>query len=144
MNDHYDLSEIAAFLRYQQLMQNVLHPDDCRNWSADGTDPHMKELAGVLAEQGILDLVDARARRLMAQVQFARTTTREIQKSEGPWGEALAALHNWTDVAIAKQQEATIGSTHRTTAVAMQGIFMGLVVGSALADHTSGKKRPWS
>ena len=45
MNDHYDLSEIAAFLRYQQLCQNVLHPDDCCNWSADGTDPHMKELA---------------------------------------------------------------------------------------------------
>lgn len=54
LNDHYDLSEIAAFLRYQQLCQNVLHPDDCCNWSTDGTDPHMKELAGVLAETFIL------------------------------------------------------------------------------------------
>jgi hypothetical protein len=102
IDDHYDLSEIAAFLRYQQLCQNVLHPDDCCNWSADGTDPRMKQLAEVLAEQGILDLVDARARRLMAQVQFARTTTKEIQKAEGTWGSALAALDNWTDVANTK------------------------------------------
>ena len=99
MNDHYDLSEIAAFLRYQQLCQNVLYPDDCCNWSADGTDPHMKELAGVLAEQGILDLVDARARRLMAQVQFARTTFREIREASSDWGSALAAVENWTDAA---------------------------------------------
>jgi len=99
MNDHYDLSEIAAFLRYQQLCQNVLHPDDCCNWSADGTDPHMKDLAGVLAEQGILDLVDARARRLMAQVQFARATFRENRESSSDWGSALAAVENWTDVA---------------------------------------------
>ena len=99
INDHYDLSEIAAFLRYQQLCQNVLHPDDCCNWSADGTDPHMKELAGVLAEQGILDLVDARARRLMAQVQFARTTFREIREASSDWGSALAAVENWTDYA---------------------------------------------
>jgi hypothetical protein len=99
MNDHYDLSEIAAFLRYQQLCQNVLHPDDCCNWSADGIDPHMKDLAGVLAEQGILDLVDARARRLMAQVQFARATFRENRESSSDWGSALAAVENWTDVA---------------------------------------------
>ena len=99
MNDHYDLSEIAAFLRYQQLCQNVLHPDDCCNWSADGTDPHMKGLAGVLAEQGILDLVDARARRLMAQVQFARATFREIREASSDWGSALAAVENWTYVA---------------------------------------------
>ena len=99
LNDHYDLSEIAAFLRYQQLCQNVLHPDDCCNWSADGTDPHMKELAGVLAEQGILDLVDARARRLMAQVQFARTTFREIREASSDWGSALVAVENWTDAA---------------------------------------------
>ena len=99
LNDHFDLSEIAAFLRYQQLCQNVLHPDDCCNWSADGTDPHMKELAGVLAEQGILDLVDARARRLMAQVQFARTTFREIREASSDWGSALVAVENWTDAA---------------------------------------------
>ena len=99
LNDHYDLSEIAAFLRYQQLCQNVLHPDDCCNWSADGTDPHMKELAGVLAEQGILDLVDARARRLMAQVQFARTTFREIREASSDWGSTLVAVENWTDAA---------------------------------------------
>lgn len=99
LNDHYDLSEIAAFLRYQQLCQNVLHPDDCCNWSADGTDPHMKELAGVLAEQGILDLVDARARRLMAQVQFARTTFLEIREASSDWGSALVAVENWTDAA---------------------------------------------
>ncbi len=99
MNDHYDLSEIATFLRYQQLCQNVLHPDDCCNWSADGTDPHMKELAGLLAEQGILDLVDARARRLMAQVQFARTKSREIREASSDWGSSLAAVENWTDYA---------------------------------------------
>ena len=99
LNDHYDFSEIAAFLRYQQLCQNVLHPDDCCNWSADGTDPHMKELAEVLAEQGILDLVDARARRLMAQVQFARTTFREIREASSDWGSALVAVENWTDAA---------------------------------------------
>ena len=99
LNDHYDLSEIAAFLRYQQLCQNVLHPDDCCNWSTDGTDPHMKELAGALAEQGILDLVDARARRLMAQVQFARTTFREIREASSVWGSALVAVENWTDAA---------------------------------------------
>ena len=99
IDDHYDLSEIAAFLRYQQLCQNVLHPDDCCNWSADGTDPRMKQLAEVLAEQGILDLVDARARRLMAQVQFGRATFRENRESSSDWGSALAAVENWTDVA---------------------------------------------
>jgi hypothetical protein len=59
----------------------------------------MKDLAGVLAEQGILDLVDARARRLMAQVQFARATFRENRESSSDWGSALAAVENWTDVA---------------------------------------------
>ena len=53
----------------------------------------------MLAEQGILDLVDARARRLMAQVQFARTTFREIREASSDWGSALVAVENWTDAA---------------------------------------------
>lgn len=99
MDDFFSLEAIAVHLRYLQLMENVLHPDDCCNWSADGSEPRMKYLAEVLSEQGLIERVDSKARKLMSEVHFARTTLQEVRSAESSWSGALATLESWTDAA---------------------------------------------
>ena len=90
-----DLTEVAVYFRYEQLMANVLHPDDSCGWSADGSDPAMGQLAEVLEQQGKLQEVERKARLLMAQVRFARGTLLAVNRAEGSWGSDLACLDSW-------------------------------------------------
>lgn len=91
-DDWTDLNEVVVLLRYQQLMANVLRPDDSCGWSAKGTDPEMKHLESVLHEQGALEEVARKARLLMAQVRFARGTLLAVNRAHGDWGSDLAIL----------------------------------------------------
>lgn len=104
-----DLIQIAILLRFLQLQEQVLHPDDCCEWSAYGSDAEMKQLGAVLLEQGLESFVDQGARRLMAEVRFARNTLRAIKDAEGDFGEDLATLESWSGAAEAAL-EAEVGA----------------------------------
>ena len=96
-----ELVQVAICLRTLQLQENVLHPDDCCGWGADGSDPEMKQLGEVLHEQGLMQMVDHSARQLMAEMRFARNTLRAIKEAEGDFGSDFATLESWTDAASA-------------------------------------------
>ena len=94
-----DLIQIAICLRFLQLQERVLHPDDSCSWSAEGSDEAMHELGSVLLGLGLMQLVDHSARQLMAEVRFARATLQDVVRAESDWGQNLATLESWTDAA---------------------------------------------
>jgi hypothetical protein len=106
--DNSELVFVATLLRLQQLMDNVLHPDDCCGWYAEGADPAMRELGAVLLDEGLMSSVDHEARKLFAEIRLARTTLREIKRADSDWGQDIATAESWTDAAadIHKKEEA--------------------------------------
>jgi hypothetical protein len=71
----FHAEELAVLLRYQQLANNVLHPD------------------------GLQQRVDFEARQLFAQVRLARTLIDTIENADGRLGEDIATAQSWTDAA---------------------------------------------
>lgn len=89
LDDHqFHLEDVAAMLRFKQLRDNVLHPEDSCGWDANGSDFAMKELELVLAEQGCLDVVEQDARRMYAAENLVRTLVETIDGA-GDLGEAI-------------------------------------------------------
>ena len=95
----FHADEIAVLLRYQQLANNVLHPDDCCGWAGEGCDEAMGALRDELERQGLQQRVDFEARQLFAQVRLARTLINTIENAEGSLGEDIATAQSWTDAA---------------------------------------------
>ena len=89
LDDHqFHLEDLAAMLRFKQLHDNVLHPDDSCGWDANGSDLAMKELEGVLLEQGSLDVVECQARWMFAVEHLARRLMETID-GDGDLGRAI-------------------------------------------------------
>ena len=89
----------AVLLRYQQLANNVLHPDDCCGWETEDCDTAMGALRDELERQGLHQRVDFEARQLFAQVRLARTLIDTIENAAGRLGEDIATAQSWTDAA---------------------------------------------
>lgn len=109
LDDCSDLRQIAAFLRLDQLREQVLHPDDCCGWDAHGSTPAMAELGELLERFGIEGAVDTSARSLFAHLLFSRTTLQEIDDYSTTWGKALGTAQNWQgywdNVNVAEEME---------------------------------------
>ena len=95
----FHAEELAVLLRYQQLANNVLHPDDCCGWETEGCDTAMGALRDELERQGLQQRVDFEARQLFAQVRLARTLIDTIENADGRLGEDIATAQSWTDAA---------------------------------------------
>ena len=95
----FHAEELAVLLRYQQLANNVLHPDDCCGWETEGCDTAMGALRDELERQGLHQRVDFEARQLFAQVRLARTLIDTIENADGRLGEDIATAQSWTDAA---------------------------------------------
>lgn len=89
IDDHqFHLEDVAAMLRFKQLCDNVLHPDDSCGWDANGSDFAMKELELALAEQGSLDVVEQQARQMFAAEHLVRRLMETID-GDGDLGRAI-------------------------------------------------------
>ena len=97
-DDWTDLNEVVVLLRYQQLMANVLHPDDSCDWSAEGTGPEMKHLESVLHEQEPLRRWNAKPGCLWHRCA-RRGTLLAVNRAHGDWGSDLAILDSWAGAA---------------------------------------------
>ena len=95
----FHAEELAVLLRYQQLANNVLHPDDCCGWETEDCDTAMGALRDELERQGLHQRVDFEARQLFAQVRLARTLIDTIENADGRLGEDIATAQSWTDAA---------------------------------------------
>ena len=94
-----DPAEVAVLLRYLQLANSVLHPDDCCGWRDEGFEEVMGDLADELARQGLQQRVEFEARQLFAQVRLARTLIGTIENADGRLGEDIATAQSWTNAA---------------------------------------------
>ena len=95
--DHqFSLEDVAAMLRFKQLRDNVLHPDDSCGWDANGSDLAMKELEEVLFKQGSLGIVEQQARRMFAAEQVVLRLMETIG-GDGDLGQAIETYRDLTE-----------------------------------------------
>lgn len=100
IDDHqheHDLIQVAMLLRFKQLQEHTMHPDDSHPWRDGGEGSSMDALAELLKQRGLLVFVEAGARRLFAEVQLARTTLDATNNYSGSWGSAIATAESWSD-----------------------------------------------
>lgn len=93
------LEELATCLRLIQLMNQGAHPDDCIEWSTDGTSGSaMAQLEVQLRNHNGMDATcDQRARELLALIRLGQTTLRVISDGEDEWGGAIATAKQWEE-----------------------------------------------
>ena len=97
IDDHqFHLEDVAAMLRFKQLRDNVLHPEDSCGWDANGSDFAMKELELVLEEQGSLGIVEQQARRMFAAEQVVLRLMETIE-GDGDLGQAIDTYRDLTE-----------------------------------------------
>ena len=91
------LEELATALRLIQLMNQGAHPDDCIEWSTDGTSGSaMAQLEKELSENNRMDRTcENQARYLLSLIRLGQTTLRVIANGEDDWGGAIATAKQW-------------------------------------------------
>ena len=97
MDEISTLEEMAIHLRLIQLMNQAAHPDDCIEWSTDGTcGSPMDRLESELQEHNYRhEICDQKARELLSLIRLGEATLRVINTGEDEWGGAIATAQQF-------------------------------------------------